>query len=33
LSVDTANPCGAFGVYQKAGFAPRKRFVLWALEG
>jgi hypothetical protein len=26
-------PLRAFGVYEKAGFAPRKRFVRWALEG
>jgi mycothiol synthase len=33
LSVDSANPSGAFGVYEKAGFVPKKRFVRWAREG
>jgi mycothiol synthase len=33
LSVDSANPSGAFGVYEKAGFVPKQRFVRWALEG
>lgn len=33
LSVDSANPSGAFGVYEKAGFVPRRRFVRWVLKG
>ena len=33
LSVDSANQSGAFGVYEKAGFAPKRRYVRWALEG
>jgi mycothiol synthase len=33
LSVDSANPNGAFGVYEKAGFVPYKRRTRWALEG
>jgi mycothiol synthase len=32
LSVDSANPSGAFGIYEKAGFAPKKRYVRWALD-
>jgi mycothiol synthase len=32
LSVDSANPSGAFGVYEKAGFVPKQRSVRWALE-
>jgi mycothiol synthase len=32
LSVDSANLSGAFAIYEKAGFAPRKRFVRWALD-
>ena len=32
LRVDSANPFGAFGVYEKAGFTPKMRFVRWALE-
>ncbi|GAA0931290.1 GNAT family N-acetyltransferase [Virgisporangium aurantiacum] len=32
LGVDSANPTGAFGLYRKAGFAPTKRFVRWALD-
>jgi ribosomal protein S18 acetylase RimI-like enzyme len=32
LSVDSAKPSGAFGVYEKAGFAPKERYVRWALE-
>jgi mycothiol synthase len=33
LRVDSANPFGAFGVYEKAGFKPKVRYVRWALEG
>ncbi len=33
LSVDSENPFGAFGVYEKAGFTAKKRSVRWALEG
>ncbi|MFI7284966.1 GNAT family N-acetyltransferase [Micromonospora chersina] len=32
LQVDSANPTGAFGLYEKAGFTSRRRFVCWALE-
>ncbi|GAB3730149.1 GNAT family N-acetyltransferase [Amycolatopsis oliviviridis] len=32
LNVDSADPAGAFGVFEKAGFAPKMRFVRWALE-
>jgi ribosomal protein S18 acetylase RimI-like enzyme len=32
LSVDSANPSGAFGVFEKAGFTPKMRYVRWALE-
>ncbi|NUR27804.1 MAG: GNAT family N-acetyltransferase [Catenulispora sp.] len=32
LSVDSANPNGAFGLYEKAGFVPHKRRTRWALE-
>jgi mycothiol synthase len=32
LSVDSENPSGAFGVYEKAGFVPKQRSVRWALE-
>jgi mycothiol synthase len=32
LSVDSANPSGAFGVFERAGFAPKMRYVRWALE-
>lgn len=32
LGVDSANPTGAFGVYEKAGFVPTIRFVRWSLE-
>lgn len=31
VQVDSANPTGAFGVYEKAGFTSRRRFVRWAL--
>jgi ribosomal protein S18 acetylase RimI-like enzyme len=33
LRVDSANPVGAVGVYKKAGFTPKVRYVRWALEG
>jgi GNAT superfamily N-acetyltransferase len=33
LRVDSANPFGASGVYEKAGFTSKSRFVRWALEG
>ncbi|OXM49529.1 GNAT family N-acetyltransferase [Amycolatopsis alba] len=32
LNVDSADPSGAFGVFEKAGFAPTMRYVRWALE-
>jgi mycothiol synthase len=32
LGVDAANPSGAFGVYEKAGFVPEKQFVRWAMD-
>ncbi|MEV7552585.1 GNAT family N-acetyltransferase [Amycolatopsis sp. NPDC089917] len=32
LNVDSADPSGAFGVFEKAGFVPKMRFVRWALE-
>ncbi|MBB5851655.1 GNAT family N-acetyltransferase [Amycolatopsis umgeniensis] len=32
LNVDSASPSGAFGVFEKAGFAPTMRYVRWALE-
>lgn len=32
LSVDSANLSGAFGVFEKAGFTPKMRYVRWALE-
>jgi mycothiol synthase len=32
LSVDSANPSGAFGIFEKAGFTPKTRYVRWALE-
>ncbi|MFC1408771.1 GNAT family N-acetyltransferase [Streptacidiphilus sp. N1-12] len=32
LLVDSANPSGAFRLYEKAGFAPEVRYVRWALE-
>ncbi|WP_208921507.1 GNAT family N-acetyltransferase [Streptomyces capitiformicae] len=32
LSVDSANPSRAFGVFEKAGFMPKMRYVRWALE-
>jgi mycothiol synthase len=33
LSVDSANPSGAFGLYERAGFVAKQRSVRWALEG
>jgi mycothiol synthase len=33
LGVDAANPTGAFGVYENAGFVPHKRRTRWALDG
>lgn len=32
LSVDSASPTEAFGVYEKAGFVPTKRSVRWARD-
>jgi mycothiol synthase len=32
LSVDSVNPSGAFGIFEKAGFTPKMRYVRWALE-
>ncbi|OXM55787.1 GNAT family N-acetyltransferase [Amycolatopsis thailandensis] len=32
LNVDSADPSGAYGVFEKAGFTPTMRFVRWALE-
>ncbi|WUD77296.1 GNAT family N-acetyltransferase [Streptomyces sp. NBC_00510] len=32
LSVDSTNPSGAFGIYEKAGFTPKERYVRWALD-
>jgi mycothiol synthase len=32
LVVDSASPSGASGVFEKAGFAPKTRYVRWALE-
>lgn len=32
LSVDSASPSGAFGIFEKAGFAPTKRHIRWALS-
>ncbi|MFD5250590.1 GNAT family N-acetyltransferase [Amycolatopsis sp. NPDC058340] len=32
LNVDSADPSGAFGVFEKAGFVPTMRYVRWALE-
>jgi mycothiol synthase len=32
LSVDAANPTGAFGVYEQAGFATTDTFVRWGLK-
>lgn len=32
LGVDSANPTGAFAIYEKAGFVPTIRFVRWSLD-
>lgn len=32
LSVDSANSSGAFGIFERAGFAATMRYVRWALE-
>lgn len=32
LSVDSASPSGASGIFEKAGFTPGRRYVRWALE-
>ncbi|MBE1492930.1 ribosomal protein S18 acetylase RimI-like enzyme [Amycolatopsis lexingtonensis] len=32
LNVDSADPAGASGVFAKAGFTPKQRYVRWALE-
>ncbi|MEV6847567.1 GNAT family N-acetyltransferase [Actinoplanes sp. NPDC051411] len=32
VEADSASPVGAFGLYERAGFAPKLRFVSWALE-
>lgn len=32
LVVDSASPSGASGVFEKAGFVPKTRYVRWALE-
>ncbi|MEV7044365.1 GNAT family N-acetyltransferase [Amycolatopsis sp. NPDC051061] len=32
LNVDSASPSGASGVFGKAGFVPKTRYVRWALE-
>ncbi|KZB80433.1 GNAT family N-acetyltransferase [Amycolatopsis regifaucium] len=32
LNVDFADPAGAFGIFEKAGFTPKMRYVRWALE-
>jgi mycothiol synthase len=32
LVVDSASPSGASGVFEKAGFVPKTRYVHWALE-
>ncbi|MFI5564355.1 GNAT family N-acetyltransferase [Amycolatopsis japonica] len=32
LNVDSVDPAGAFGVFEKAGFVPTMRYVRWALE-
>ncbi|PRY39750.1 GNAT family N-acetyltransferase [Umezawaea tangerina] len=31
-SVDSASPFGASGIFERAGFVPRTRYVRWALE-
>lgn len=32
LVVDSASPSGASGVFEKAGFVPKTRYIRWALE-
>lgn len=32
VNVDSANPTGAFEVYEQAGFTSKRRFVSWAIE-
>jgi ribosomal protein S18 acetylase RimI-like enzyme len=32
LNADSANASGGFGVFEKAGFTPKTRYVRWALE-
>lgn len=32
LSVDSADPSGAFGIFEKAGFTAKTRHVRWAIE-
>jgi mycothiol synthase len=32
LNVDSANPSGAFGIFEKAGFTATMRYARWALE-
>ncbi|MGW4489805.1 GNAT family N-acetyltransferase [Amycolatopsis sp. NPDC004368] len=32
LNVDPASPAGASGIFTRAGFAPKTRYVRWALE-
>jgi hypothetical protein len=29
---DAANPFGGFGIFERAGFTPKMRYVRWALE-
>ncbi|MEJ2853715.1 MULTISPECIES: GNAT family N-acetyltransferase [unclassified Saccharothrix] len=32
LNVDAANPSGSFGLFERAGFTPKTRYIRWALE-
>ncbi|CCH29548.1 GNAT family N-acetyltransferase [Actinosynnema sp. NPDC047251] len=32
VNVDSANPIGSFGIFEKAGFTAKARYVRWALE-
>jgi mycothiol synthase len=32
VTVDSANPSGAFGIFERTGFTPKARYVRWALE-
>ncbi|MEV8443741.1 GNAT family N-acetyltransferase [Actinosynnema sp. NPDC051121] len=32
VSVDSASPTGAFGIFEKSGFTPTMRYVRWALD-